>query len=283
MAAVVVLCMFLTVAPFLHKTASTTVEVTVPVYPVSVGGVLAIQCEIQDVQENHKMKMFRVINDQIEELTSDLRYMSDVLEQRYFVTKRTIPGRKMVYFMTIVDMSTLDAGEYLCRVYIASGRDFIKVAEGSTDVEIYFLPNNIYPQCQSAPAVTDDMDEDIQLKMTCISAEGAPAINLRWIDNLNQEISSRDKTVDDTVTSEINLRTSMLLDGTVFTCEMRSPGFPDIVRTCQVGPITITKSIRTEKTVISKPIVPTQRNIRYWYQLIVMMNVQKTMNTRLCI
>ena len=258
MAAVVVLCVFLTVAPLLHKTAATTVEVTVPVHPVAVGGVLAIQCEIQDVEENHIMRMFRVIKDQIEELTYDLRYMSDVLEQRYFVTKRTIPGRKMVYFMTIVDMSTLDAGEYLCRVYATSGRDFIKVAEGSIDVEIYFLPNNIYPQCQSPPALTDNMDEDVQLKLTCLSAEGAPAVELRWIVNLNQEISSQDKTEDDTVTSEINLRTSMLLDGTVFTCEMRSPGFPDIIRTCQVGPITIKKSSRTGNTVISKPIVPTQ-------------------------
>ena len=258
MAAVVVLCVFLTVAPFLHKTVATTVEVTVPVYPVTVGGVLAIQCEIQDIEKNHKMKMFRVINGQIEELTTDLRYISDVLGQRYFVTKRTTPGRKMVYFMTIVDMSTLDAGEYLCRVYAASGRDFIQVAEGSIDVEIYFLPNNIYPQCQSAPAVTNDMDENVQLRATCISAEGAPAVELRWIDNLNQEVSYQDKNVDDTVTSEINLRTSMLLDGTIFTCEMRSPGFPDIVRTCQVGPITIKKSSRTGNTGIMKPKVPTQ-------------------------
>ena len=244
---VIVLCLF-------DDINATTVEVTVPVHPITVGGILPIQCQVWDMENNHKIKMFRVINDQTEELTTDIRYVSDVLGQRYFVTKRTMTGGVIVYFMTILDISTHDEGEYLCKVYSLSQGDYIKVAEGSVDVEIYFLPNCIYPQCQSTPAVTENMQVDVQLKLTCISSKGSPAVNLRWIDNLNQEITSRNNHQSDTVTSVSYERIS---HGSVFICELTSPGFPDLKRTCRIGPITVRKPIVTRKTEIMKPIVPT--------------------------
>ena len=166
---------------------------------------------------------------------------------------RTIPGGDVIYFMTIVDVSVYDEGEYLCKVYTISNGEYVKVAGGSADVEIYFLPDSIYPICESTPAVTENMNEDVQLKLTCISAKGAPAVALRWIDNANQEVSSRSTTQDDTVSSELTQRTSMYLDGTIFICEMTSAGFPDIIRTCRIGPITIKKAVDTN--VVLKPIV----------------------------
>ena len=169
-----------------------------------------------------------------------------------------MPGRLIVYFMTIVDISVLDQGEYLCQVYTLSGRNYIKVAEGFTNVEVYFLPDSVYPQCQSTPAVTENMNENVEVDLKCISSIGTPTVALRWIHNFNQEISSGSVTQDDTVSSEITIRTSAALDDTVYICEMRSPGFPDIVRTCRVGPITMKKSIRTGNTGIMKAIVPTQ-------------------------
>ena len=240
---------------------SPTVEVNVPVYPITVGGILAIKCQIWNMENDHTVEMFRVINGRTEKLTSGLRYLSSSLEHRVFVTKRTVPGGIMAYFMTILDVSMLDHGEYLCKVYELTGGDSVKVAEGSTDVEVYYFPNSIYPQCQSIPAVTENLNENINLKLTCISEKGSPTVTLRWIDNSNQEIVSRSEVQDGTVSSEIAQRASGRLHGKVFNCEMTSSGFQDFKRTCQIGPITIKKSAvidHVKDTPVLTPMVTVQ-------------------------
>ena len=115
-----------------------TVEVNVPVEPITLGGIL-------DLEDDHTVEMFRAINGRTEKLTSGLRYFSSSLEHRIFVTKKTIPGGIHVYFMTILDVSMLDHGEYLCKVYELTDGDQIKIAESSTDVEVNYFPNSIYP------------------------------------------------------------------------------------------------------------------------------------------
>ena len=242
----------------MSETGATTVEVTVPVHPVVVGGILTIQCQIRGMQEDHTVKMLRVINDRTEEIATDMRYDSLSLGERYFITKRTLAGSNMVYFMTIVGITTLDEGEYLFKVYSLSGGEYDKVAEGSTNVEIYHLPDSIYPQCYSSPAIRENLDENVELKLTCISAKGSPAVSLRWIDNSNQDMFSRSIAKDDTVTSEFSRRTSVSLDRTLFICEMTSPGFPDFKRTCHIGPLTINKPTRNDKTVVVPPMIATQ-------------------------
>ena len=232
------------------KTAVTTVEISIPVYPVTIGGILALQCQIWNMESDQIVKMFRVINDQTEEIISGTRYLSTTLGQRVFVTHRTMPGRITVYFMTILDMSLRDEGEYLCRVYTLSGRDYVKLAEDAVHVEVYFLPNSIYPQCQSTPAITENMHTGVQLTLSCISAKGAPAVTLKWKDNSNKEIASRTDRQDDTVTSVSYQRLSDGI-GSVFICEMTSPGFPDFIRRCRIGPITITKTVDIDMEVLS--------------------------------
>ena len=161
---------------------ATSVEVTVPVKPVIIEGVLAIQCKIRNMEKDHEFRMYPVANTHTEQLTSGLIYMGSSLGQRIFLA-RNMPGRITVFFTTIVDISMLDEGEYLCRVYTLSGRDHVKVTEDSADVEIYSLPNSIYPQCQSTPTAVVSMNENVPLTHACISAKGNPAVKLRWIDN----------------------------------------------------------------------------------------------------
>ena len=265
MAALRVLCALLALWLLsVYKSKATTVDVTVPVNPVTVGGILAIQCQISDMENDHTVKILRVQNGRTEELTTDIRYYSVSLGQRYFITKRPMPGGKMVYFMTIVDISTLDDGKYLCKVYSLVDGEFVKVAEDSTNVEVYYLPDSIYPQCYSTPALTENMNENIPLKLTCISARGSPAVALRWTDNSNQEVSSPSISQDDTVTSEFNVRTSSLLHDSIFICEMTNPGFEDFKRTCHIGPLTVKKPTRNDNTDTSPPRVTkpvTKQNI----------------------
>ena len=223
------------------ESKETTVEVSVPVSQVVVGGILAIQCQITNMKDDYTIRMFHVINGQTKEITGN-RYLSSALGKRVFISKRTLPSGIYVHFMTILDVSMLDQGEYLCKVYELLEGDYVKIAEGSTAADIYYLPNSIYPQCQSAPAITETLNENIDLKLTCLSEKGSPIVALRWVDNLNQEIPSRTEVRDGTVSSEINQRTSEAFHGKMFICEMTSSGFPDVQRTCKIGPITIKKT-----------------------------------------
>ena len=223
------------------ESEETTVDVTVPVSPVVVGDILALQCQITNMEDDYTIRMFHVINGQSKEITGN-RYLSSPLGQRVFVSRRTMPDGIFVYFMTILDVSMLDQGEYFCKVYTLSGADYITVAEGTIDVTINYLPNSIYPQCQSTPAVTENLNVNIHLKLTCLSEKGSPTVTLRWIDNFNQEIFSQNEVQDGTVSSEINQRVSKSLHGKVFVCEMTSFGFEDFKRTCKIGPFRIMKS-----------------------------------------
>ena len=229
------------------KTA--TVEVTVPVQPVTVGGILAIECKIWNMERDHTVKMFRATKTHTEQLTTGLFYVGSSLGQRIYLSKKIMPKGVTVFFATIVDVSMLDQGEYVCKLYTLSGTDHVKLTEGSVDVAVYYLPNSIYPQCQSAPSSVVNLNENVPLELTCISAKGNPAVELRWIDNLNQELSSQNIIQDDTVSAGITLRTSTR-HGSLFICEMTSPGFKDFKRTCQIGPVTIKTNKKPENTAV---------------------------------
>ena len=235
-----------------------TVEVIVPVHPVTVGGVLAIQCNIVNMANDHTVRMYRVTKMHTEQLTSGSDYMtSSSLGQRIFLAKRNMPGGITVFFATILDVSMVDEGEYFCKVYTLSGSDHVKVTEGSVDVNVYFLPNSIYPQCRSVPAVVANMNENVPLELTCISAKGNPAVELRWTDNSNHEISSRGTAYDGTVSAEIILPIiSLSSHEKIYICEMTSPGFSDFKRTCQIGPVTINANTKVEHTGVVKQHMP---------------------------
>ena len=263
MATLSTLCALLLLLFLMHEIKAVTVEVTVPVHPVTVGGVLAIQCEIRNMENDHEIRMYRDTKTHTEQLTlgSYIRPGSS-LEQRIFLAKRNTPGGVSVFFATIVDVSVLDEGEYICKVYALSGTDHVKVTEDSVDVSVYSLPNSIYPQCQSEPAIVENMKEIVPLKLTCISAKGNPAVELRWIDNLNQEISSQNVIQGNTVSLEITLR-NPTSHSSLFICEMTSTGFPDFKRTCQIGPVTIETKKTPGKTAVvlsNMPVGPSETN-----------------------
>ena len=258
MAVLSVFCVVLSLLFSMPEIHATTAEVTVPVHPVMVGGILAIQCEILDMNDDHIVKIFHVTKTSIQELTTGMDIiLASSFGQRIFLARRNTPGGGTVFFATIVDISMLDEGEFLCRVFSPSGRDYVKVAEDAVDVEIFFLPDIIYPQCQSTPHITENMDENVQLKLKCLSAEGSPAVSLRWINNLNQELFSRSVSQDNTVSSEFNVRTSSSFHDTIFICEMTSAGFTDFKRSCQIGPITINTNTLSQNTATVTPNFPT--------------------------
>ena len=104
----------------------TRVEVTNPAHPIAVGGVLAIQCQIWNMEDGHTVKILRVTSQQTDEITSADAYMNSWLGQRVFLSIRSLPGGIRVYFLTILNASFQDAGEYLCNI--------VKYARGVSSV-----------------------------------------------------------------------------------------------------------------------------------------------------
>ncbi len=76
MAAVMAIGAVLWILHILSKTEAVTVELTLPVHPVTVGGVLGIQCEIQNMEEGYEVHLLRDVNGQTERLTTGADYAS---------------------------------------------------------------------------------------------------------------------------------------------------------------------------------------------------------------
>ena len=259
MAAMFVAYCVLTIFIFFPETKTTTVEVSLPIHPVTVGGILAVQCKLSNPETGYTVRILRVTSKHTEEIWFGARYMQSTVEHRVFVSKRSIPGGDIVYFMTITQVSLQDQGRYVCKVGHYVDTDYVKLDEDSINIEVYYLPDRIYPQCQSDPVNTKNLEVNVDLRLTCISSEGIPTVNLLWITNKNLDIVSVDRNQDDTVFSEINIRTSKYHDGSVFICEMTTSGFQDLKRTCQIGPITLNRNKDTKNVSMLPPIKPTKK------------------------
>ena len=255
----------------LHSTSpvlATRVEVTAPVQPVIIGGVLAIQCRIWDIQDDHTVRLFRVTADRSDQITAGKDYMSSWLEQRVFLSTRSLPGGIRVYFITIVDVSIHDQGEYLCKIYSTSRGNFETVTDGSVNVEISSLPGNAYPLCRTEPTTPTSLNENDVLKLVCSSEKSSPIVSLTWsTSDGNIPLSPRNMNEEGMVSSEISLSMQKTYYGVAFTCIMISSAFPDLVRSCHIGPFVIANNMEgTDSNAIpaipTKPIIVKQGNMK---------------------
>ena len=85
---------------FSVEAAQTRVELTSPVHPATVGCILALQCQVWNMEEEYTVNIFRVINGRTDQLTFKDKYTTDSsLGQRGFLAKRTFSGGSLVLFL----------------------------------------------------------------------------------------------------------------------------------------------------------------------------------------
>ena len=217
--------------------ANIKVELTSPVHPVTLGGILAIQCQVQKMQNGFKVDLLRVLaNGDTDLLAVRGNYVSQSsLGQRGFLAKRTFSDGSMVLFLTVVDVSPNDRGSYLCKVYSDLHGNYDDLARDSTDIEIYTFPSTLYPTCISVPGTRGTG----KLTLTCTSEKGFPVAELNWSCSKNDvHYDVYDSQSEDSITSEISISVDATHNGVVFVCKLTSPGFPDRVRSCTYGPLT---------------------------------------------
>ena len=229
--------------PSWSETAQTRVELTSPAHPANVGGILAMQCQVWNMQEAYRVNLFRVLmNGDTEELTSRGEYDSrSSLGQRGFLAKRTFTGGSIVLFLTVIDILPSDQGKYLCKVYSLTDGKYKDITDDSMIIDIYSFPEKGFPTCNSAPSKLI-FNRNEQFTLTCTTEKGFPAAQLDWsCTNADVDFKIRNSPNGDMITSEITVTVAESFNGAIFVCKMTSPGFPDRVRSCEIGPLKILK------------------------------------------
>ena len=227
--------------PFCIEAAQTRVEITSPVYPVTFGGILALQCQVWNMQDEYTVNLFRVVDGRTDPLSVRGKYDSDsTLGQRGFLAKRTFSDGSLILFLTVVDIVQSDGGKYSCKVYSWTDETINNVAQDSMIIEIYTFPSTKFPSCESdRNTLTLISGENVIL--TCTSEKAFPVVQLNWhCINLEITFSLRDATINEkTITSKLALTVDSSYNGAIFECKMTSAGFPDRERNCIIGPLKI--------------------------------------------
>ena len=235
---------------FIDTTASVdvTIHLTAPVSNVEEKAILSIHCQIWNLQEGHEVSMFRLpysgsSADSGANVPKRLTLGDDVSteDERVFLATRTPMDGSTIYFLSIMDVSTEDTGNYSCRVTSYSG----VIADKTLPMNIRYFPDeNANPVCSTVPRIHEGfvLYPGQQLVINCSSERGNPAVTMGWNNTANSRINSRDIVHvegDKTVFSELTLRSSARRIKAVYICTIKSENFPKKEKKCHVGPIDI--------------------------------------------
>ena len=216
--------------------ADVRVSISTPTEPVTVGGILAIQCQVWNSEPDYAMYIFRTVTKRSEQITNEQDIIQSSERLNMFLAKRTFLDGSSVYFLTIVDISEADQGEYLCTVHDNSKRTYI--TEESMNVNIYSYPADIYPLCSSLPNQPSTLNVQDTITLKCTTEKGMPSIQMKWVNTkIALHLKPFNTTEGNLVHSTINVRLDESFHWSVFYCEVTSKGFPDWKRTCAVGPV----------------------------------------------
>ena len=227
--------------------ADTRVTITAPANPVINGGILAVQCHVWNLNDDDTVTIFRVSNERTVQITNGEDIVRPSQRLNVFLSKQTLVGGSVIYFVTIVGVSEKDQGEYVCKVFDFTGY----IAENSMEILVYSNPSDAYSICTSDPKEPITLNEKSRLELSCSSDTGMPDVDIKW-KSTNPDINfSVENTRDGFImNSQIVLAADMLLNGAVFYCEVTSSDFIDWKRSCDIGPIQVTSDIGFKNDIV---------------------------------
>ncbi len=224
--------------PFGIKAADIRVSMSSPSGTVTVGGILAIRCQVWNLQKHLTVNILRNTDAHPEQIVNGDEIVRGSERLNMFLATRPFADGSIIHFVTMVDISYSHGGEYVCKV-INLG-DVRNVADDSVYINVYSLPANIYPFCTSTPNEPITLRVHDVLKTRCTSGKGAPTISMEWINTKsNVQISSREYYEGSLVHSETVIQVDESFHGAILSCDITSDGFPDWKRSCTIGPIRI--------------------------------------------
>ena len=226
-------------------TGETTIEVTTPIKQVAVGGILAVQCQVWNIQNGDTVAIARTADAGSEQISNSDSITKSSVKDRVYLSTRTFPDGSSIYFLTILDVNLLDSGEYLCSVTrIAESLPSI-IDHDSIDVQINSFPDKSQPSC-AVNTPNSMLIEGNTLELTCSTYKTVPVVDQKWRSLLTYKyLPSSHLSQGDTVVSTLYVTIEKAHHGAIFRCEITSPGFPDHMRSCEIGPIYVRSSLHT--------------------------------------
>ena len=221
--------------------AATRIEVSVRGEPITVNGLLVVQCKVWDVPERAMITLeLEKIDGRIVDIANGV-YKSESgvnvnqnADRRYYLSTRTI-GDATIYFLTVTQVTADDEGSYICTSF---ARETRKVEAHKAVVKLRYFPNNQYPVCSDTPRNPIRIPDNRYLTLRCTTNMGNPPVNISWHHGSNNaNISERQWKEDDELISERRHTLTMEDQNAVFICRISSDMFWGRSEICQVGPL----------------------------------------------
>ena len=221
-------------------TAVTRIEVSVRGEPITVNGLLVVQCKVWDVPDRAMITLELEMTDgRMVDIANGI-YKSDSgvnvnsAYSRYYLSTRTI-GDATIYFLTVTQVTADDEGSYICTSF---ARETRKIETDKAVVKLRYFPNNQYPVCSDTPRDPIHIPDGRYLTLRCSTNMGNPPVNISWHHGSNNaNISDRQWKEDDELISEKRYTLTMEDQNAVFICRISSDMFWGRSEICQVGPL----------------------------------------------
>ncbi len=224
--------------PMVDTAVETRVHISSKTNPVTVGGILALRCQVRDLQHDYTINIFRILKTKTEQVTYGEEILRGTERLNMYMATRTFSDGSRTYFLTMVDVSDHDEGEYICKVVHVAHLDIL--VEDSIDLEIYSYPANMYPICSSIPNKPIAFNVHDTLTVKCTSEMGTPLVDMKWYNMKSATyLPTYDTMEGNLIHSQVTIPIDNSLHGALFQCQITSNGLPDWNRMCTIGPIKV--------------------------------------------
>lgn len=255
----ILIAILTTITPcVLGQPTDTRLVVKIPIDSIRERGVLAIHCNIWNLDEDaHHVKILRELTTGATQVISynELIVASDL--ERAFIAKRTLFDGSLVYFLSIIKADRSDSGIYSCKVTRSS--DDVVVAQQRETVDVQYFPDEENPRCHPGSQGPILVKVGKTLVLNCTSEMGDPPVKFHWSNTRTGAqvagVSPKDYSgsQDALAYSELILFPSKNDDNTLFLCTMTSIAFPGRESSCHVGPVIVIDNDGSEGDELDAP------------------------------
>ena len=209
-----------------------------PVNPVKIGGILSIRCQVWSLNASLEVTMSRKCGSGPTERLSWNQDVLPAIEDRVFLAARKLQDASTIFFLSVIDIDKTDQCDYTCKVI--NSDTLHKVAGDTVSIEVYHFPEDSFPMCSSSLSPTYlFIKQGDSVSLNCSSEVGKPLVELEWsIAGQENDMltSARQRVRHGMVFSQVTVYPK---DQTIYICTIKSIEFPEIIRVCHVGPITV--------------------------------------------
>lgn len=216
--------------------AETRVEVSSPINPVPDGGIYSLSCRVWDLQSTlHEVTIQNTSKGITQRLSVDKEVLTSTSE-RVFLAVRQMKDGSVIYFLSIMQVSRQDEGKYSCKIVTKSEAASTLVDMASDVLRVQYFPAEPDPLCTPSDSMTLHAGQAVAFN--CSTATAFPSVTMEWVrsgsrvDQRNMRIIKRGSRQD----SILTIVPSSSDKDTVFICQVTSPAFPGLIRSCHVGP-----------------------------------------------